>query len=226
VERERAHAYAEKAMREAAQHTGYVDPDEAYESAVHAAVDRAYDDRDLRGAWDELVAFVTPHGWSNALGQKLVQITMPGVPDVYQGTELWEDSLVDPDNRRPVDFAQHRTLLAGLDGPPPVDASGRAKLWVTRHALQARRDRPELFTGYATVPASGQHTNHLVAFDRGGAVTLATRLSVGLAGHGWGGATVELPRASVDVLTGRVFAGTVEVADVLDRYPVALLLQA
>ena len=225
VERERAHAYAEKAVREAALHTGYVDPDEAYEAAVHAAVDRAYDDPALRSAWDELVAYLTPHGWSNALGQKLVQLTMPGVPDVYQGTEVWEDSLVDPDNRRPVDFAQHRDLLAGLDGPPPVDATGRAKLWVTRQALLARRDRPELFTGYATVPADGRHTNHLVAFDRGGAITLATRLSVGLAGHGWGGATVDLPWASVDTLTGRTFAGRVEVDDVLDRYPVALLLR-
>ncbi len=223
VERERVHAYAEKAIREAALHTGYVDPDEAYESAVRDAVDRAYDDPTLRAAWDELVAFVTPHGWSNSLGQKLVQITGPGVPDVYRGTEVWEDSLVDPDNRRPVDFAAHRALLSGLDAPPPVDAGGRAKLWVTRHALHARRDRPELFEGYAPLPASGEHTNHLVAFDRGGAVTLATRLSVGLAGHGWGGATVDLPWGGLDVLTGRRWEGTVEVADVLDRYPVALL---
>ena len=226
TDRERVHAYAEKAVREAALHTGYVDPDETYEAAVHAAVDRAYDDPTLRAAWDDLVAFVTPHGWSNALGRKLVQLTMPGVPDVYQGTEVWEDSLVDPDNRRPVDFARHRELLAGLDGPPPVDGTGRAKLWVTRHALQARRERPELFTGYSPLPASGQHTNHLVAFDRGGAVTLATRLSVGLAGHGWGGATVDLPGDLTDVLTGRSFGGTVQVAEVLDRYPVALLLPA
>ncbi|HEY0238055.1 MAG TPA: malto-oligosyltrehalose synthase [Friedmanniella sp.] len=226
AERDRVHAYAEKAMREAAEHTGYVDPDETYEAAVHAAVDRAYDDPTLRGAWDELVAFVTPHGWSNALGKKLVQLTMPGVPDVYQGTEVWEDSLVDPDNRRPVDFAQHRRLLAGLDSAPPVDASGRAKLWVTRQALRARRDRPELFTGYAPVPADGRHTNHLVAFDRGGAVTLATRLSVGLAGHGWGDATVDLPGDLVDVLSGRPFGGTVPVAEVLSAYPVALLLPA
>jgi (1->4)-alpha-D-glucan 1-alpha-D-glucosylmutase len=86
--------------------------------------------------------------------------------------------------------------------------------------------RPELFTGYATVPMDGRHTNHLVAFDRGGAVTLATRLSVGLAGHGWGGATVDLPWAGVDVLTDRTFSGRVEVGEVLDRYPVALLLRA
>jgi (1->4)-alpha-D-glucan 1-alpha-D-glucosylmutase len=226
TDRDRVHAYAEKAVREAALHTGYVDPDEAYEAAVHGAVDRAYDDPALRAAWDELVAFVTPHGWSNALGRKLVQLTMPGVPDVYQGTEVWEDSLVDPDNRRPVDFARHRELLAGLDGPPPVDGSGRAKLWVTRHALRARRDRPELFTGYSPLPASGRHTNHLVAFDRGGAVTLATRLSVGLAGHGWDGATVDLPGELTDVLTGRPYAGRVEVEQILDRYPVALLLPA
>ena len=91
VERERMHAYAEKAMREASDGTTYTDVDEAYEAAVHAAVDAAYDEPQLRAAWDDLVAAVTPHGWTNALGQKLVQLTMPGIPDVYQGTELWDD---------------------------------------------------------------------------------------------------------------------------------------
>ncbi len=153
IERERMHAYAEKAMREASDGTTYTDVDEAYEATVHAAVDAAYDEPQLRAAWDDLVAAVTPHGWTNALGQKLVQLTMPGVPDVYQGTELWDDSLVDPDNRRPVDFDRRRALLAEVrQSHPSVDASGAAKLWVTTQALLARRDHPELFTGYAPLP--------------------------------------------------------------------------
>ena len=93
------------------------------------------------------------------------------MPDVYQGTELWDHSLADPDNRRPVDFDDRVALLA--DG-------GHPKLRVTAAALRLRRDRPELFTTYAAVPASGPAADHVLAFDRGGAVTVVTRLPVGL----------------------------------------------
>ena len=228
VERERLHAYAEKAMREASDGTTYTDVDETYEAAVHAAVDAAYDEPQLRAAWDDLVAAVTPHGWTNALGQKLVQLTMPGIPDVYQGTELWDDSLVDPDNRRPVDFDRRRALLAEVRrSHPAVDDTGAAKLWVTTQALHACREHPELFTGYTPLHASGPAADHLVAFDRGGAVTLATRLPVGLAaGGGWLDTALALPGRFVDRLTGREHEGAVQLADVLDRYPVALLLPA
>jgi (1->4)-alpha-D-glucan 1-alpha-D-glucosylmutase len=228
IERERMHAYAEKAMREASEQTTYTAVDEAFEAGVHAAVDAAYDEPQLRSAWDDLVAAVTEPGWSNALGQKLVQLTMPGIPDVYQGTELWDDSLVDPDNRRPVDFALRRSLLEQVSQTHPgVDESGAAKLWVTAQALHARREHPELFTGYAPLRATGPAADHLVAFDRGGAVTLATRLPVGLAATGgWLDTELALPGSYVDVLTGRELGGRVQVAEVLDRYPVALLLPA
>ena len=199
IDRERMHAYAEKAMREASDGTTWTAPDAAFESAVHTAVDLAYHDAALRTAWYVLDSEITRPGWSNALGQKLVQLTMPGVPDVYQGTELWEDSLVDPDNRRPVDFAARRKLLAELSGSPPVDSSGAAKLWVTRQALRARRDRPDLFTAYTPVFADGPATTHLVGFDRGGAITLSTRLPVRLtAAGGWGDTVVDLPGAYTD----------------------------
>ena len=221
------HAYAEKAMREASDGTTWTAPVEAFEAAVHEAVDRAYDDPRLRAAWDRLDELITAPGWSNALGQKLVQLTMPGIPDVYQGTELWEDSLVDPDNRRPVDFAVRARMLAQpSEAPPAPDASGAAKLWVTRHALHARRDHPELFTGYTPIEADGPAAAHLVAFDRGGALTLATRLPLGLDRRGgWGSTTVRVPGGVTDVLTGRRYAGEVRVADVLQDLPVALLLR-
>ncbi len=227
IARDRMHAYAEKAMREASDQTTYTDVDEAFEATVHAAVDAAYDEPQLRTAWDDLVAAVTGPGWSNALGQKLVQLTMPGVPDVYQGTELWDDSLVDPDNRRPVDFERRRTLLAEVPRThPDVDATGAAKLWVTAQALHARRDAPELFTGYTPLHASGPGADHVVAFDRGGAVTVATRLPVGLAASGgWLGTELGLNGGWVDALTGRSHTGPVAVAALLDRYPVALLLR-
>jgi (1->4)-alpha-D-glucan 1-alpha-D-glucosylmutase len=225
IEPARLHAYAEKAMREASDDTSWTAPDESYEAAVHEAVDVAYDDPRLRGAWGQLEVLITAPGWSNSLGQKLVQLTMPGVPDVYQGTELWEDSLVDPDNRRPVDFAERLRLLESLsDTPPGIDETGAAKLWITRQTLRLRRDRPDWFTSYRGVAARGPAQDHLIGFDRGGAITLATRLPVGLAATGgWRQTTVEVSAPRIDVLTGRRWSGTIAVDDLLTSYPVALL---
>jgi (1->4)-alpha-D-glucan 1-alpha-D-glucosylmutase len=166
----------------------------------------------------------------------VIQLTMPGVPDVYQGSELWDDSLVDPDNRRPVDFAVRQAALTALDAPgangglaepPAVDGTGLAKLWVVSRALRARRDHPGLFTGYTPLMVDGPAREHLVAFDRGGAITLATRLPAGLAAAGgWGDTTLALPPGRYrDVLTGSRHTGELVVADALGQYPVALLLR-
>jgi (1->4)-alpha-D-glucan 1-alpha-D-glucosylmutase len=149
------------------------------------------------------------------------------VPDVYQGTELWDDSLVDPDNRRPVDFTFRHAALTALSEPPVVDDTGLAKLWVVSRALRARRDHPGLFTGYTPLLAEGPRAEHLVAFDRGGAITLATRLPVGLsAAGGWVGTSLALPptRRYHDVFTGARYEGELSVAEALGDYPVALLL--
>ena len=225
IEPARLHAYAEKAMREASDGTTWTAPDAAFEKAVHDAVDAAYEEPQIRTAWDQMDGLVTAPGRSNSLGQKLVQLTMPGVPDVYQGTELWDDSLVDPDNRRPVDFARRIQLLEDLgDGPPSIDETGAAKLWITRQALRLRRARPDSFNGYRPVVASGAADDHLIGFDRGGAMTLATRLPIRLAASGgWRDTSVELPGSYVDVLTGRRWSETVAVDDLLGAYPVALL---
>ncbi|HEX2306699.1 MAG TPA: malto-oligosyltrehalose synthase [Jatrophihabitantaceae bacterium] len=227
IARERMHAYLEKAMREAAAATTWREPDADFEKAVHAAVDAAYDDPDVCAILRRLIERVLPAAFVVALGQKLVQLTMPGVPDVYQGTELWDDSLVDPDNRRAVDLGLRARLLAELDaaGPPPLDASGRAKLWVTSRALRLRRDNPEWFGGYRPVLARGAAVEHLLGFDRGGAVTLVTRLPLGLeTSGGWRDTTVDLPDGRfVDALTGVEHAGTVDLGRLLATYPVALL---
>ncbi|MDQ1653054.1 MAG: (1-_4)-alpha-D-glucan 1-alpha-D-glucosylmutase [Cryptosporangiaceae bacterium] len=227
IERDRLHAYLEKAAREARTATGWDDPDTAFEEAMHAVADRCYDDPAVAAEVAGFAARITPYGWSNSLGQKLVQLAGPGVPDVYQGTELWENSLVDPDNRRDVDFGARRSALAALDsGLPPVDPSGAAKLLVTTRALRLRRDRPDLFTGYTPIAADGPSAAHAVAFDRGGAIAVATRLPVGLdAAGGWHGTTLALPEGTwTDVLTGREFGGgPAALEDLLGRYPVALL---
>lgn len=228
--RERLHAYAEKAAREAGNSTGWAAPDAAFEERMHGLVDAAFDDERVRAVVDRLVARLELPGWSNGLSAKLLQLTAPGVPDVYQGSELWEQSLVDPDNRRPVDFDARRRMLAELDAGarPPIDASGAAKLLVTSRALRLRRDRPELFEDYMPLPASGAAADHLVGFDRGGAITLATRLPLALAERGgWGDTVVDVGSAPLtDVLTGRHHQGGVlRLAEVLHDYPVALLVE-
>jgi (1->4)-alpha-D-glucan 1-alpha-D-glucosylmutase len=229
IERERMHSYAEKAMREASQGTTWTDPDAAFEGAVHAAVDAAYD---VPRVHDPLAAFIdqiAPFGVTNSLAQKLVQLTMPGVPDVYQGTELWDDSLVDPDNRRPVDFEARRALLDTLDGavePPPIDGCGAAKLWVVSRTLRLRRDWPDLFAGYDPVAVEGAAPGHAVAFDRGGAITVATRLPARLERDGgWRDTTIDLVGGGTDVISGRSHRGTVALADLFADYPVALLVR-
>ena len=230
ISRERLQAYALKAAKEAANVTSWTKPDERFETALRAMVDRIYDDPALTSEVSGFAASITPPGWSNSLGQKLVQLTMPGVPDVYQGTELWDFSLVDPDNRRPVDFAARRELLARIDDGwvPPVDETGAAKLLVTSRALRLRRQRPELFGGYRPVFGEGRCGDHVLAFDRGGAVTIATRLPVGLSRHGgWGDTAVSLDGHSwTEVFTNTSYGGNrLPVAEILRTYPVALLVK-
>jgi (1->4)-alpha-D-glucan 1-alpha-D-glucosylmutase len=229
IGRDRMHAFAQKAMREAAVGTGWRDPQPAFEDPVHAAVDAAYDDREVGALITEFSRRIAPYGWSNSLSQKLVQLTMPGIPDVYQGSELVEASLVDPDNRRGVDFSVRRAVLErfGSDQRGPDQWSDPdTKCWVTGQALRSRRHRSELFTTYRPLSADGPGGDHLVAFDRGGSITLATRLPVRLeAAGGWQDTTLVLPTGSYrDQLTGRLLTGSISVGETLGQYPVALLL--
>ncbi|WP_045742074.1 malto-oligosyltrehalose synthase [Actinoplanes rectilineatus] len=230
ISRERLLAYAVKAAREAGTGTTWVRPDEGFESALKAMVDKIYDDPALHREIADFAGSITPPGRSNSLGQKLIQLTMPGIPDVYQGTELWDHSLVDPDNRRPVDFTERRELLGRIDDGwlPPVDDTGAAKLLVTSRVLRLRRQRPELFTGYRPIFAEGRVGEHVLAFDRGGVVAVATRLPVGLSRHGgWHDTALSLDGNSwTEVFTGVGYGGTrLPVAELLHTYPVALLVK-
>jgi len=201
---DRLHVYAEKAMREAGDHTTWTDPDPEYEAAVHAAVDAAHDDEAVRRTIVDVLRVIEEPGRSNALSAKLLSLTAPGVPDVYQGSELGDLSLVDPDNRRPVDFDAAEVSLA---------AGHNRKQALTARALRLRRDRPELFTSYTPLRAEGEAAQHVLAFDRGGVVTLVTRLPVGLAARGgWGGTVLHLP------------GGPADVAELLGGEPAAVLV--
>lgn len=210
---DRAAAYLEKATREAKAHTSWVDPVPAYDGAVAGFVRGVLADEAITG---ELAAFVTslePAWQATALAQKLVQLTMPGVADVYQGTELWDLSLVDPDNRRPVDYAAR---AAGLHAP------AHPKLRLVRTALRLRREHPGWFGADATYTALDAGPGAVAFCRTGSVVTVAPVRST----RAWSASdAVTLPPGSwTDALTGAERSGRVQLADLLEEFPVALLV--
>ena len=227
---DRAVAYAEKASREQKQRTSWLDPDPGYDATVERWVRGVLADDELLSDLEAFVAPLVVHGWAASLAQRLVQLTMPGVPDVYQGTELWDLSLVDPDNRRPVDYEARARLLAELDAMSVEEVGERAaeglpKLFVTSRALRLRRSRPAAFDGsYEPLATAGAWADRVVAFARGGeVVTVVPRLTIAV--DDWKDTTVTLPPGRWrDVLTGDALdGGERAVAEVLGRFPVALL---
>jgi (1->4)-alpha-D-glucan 1-alpha-D-glucosylmutase len=218
--RERLHAYAEKAIREAAWHTSWADANSAFEAAVHRWLDTVLDGEVSR-ALSSLVAQLNPHAESDALAQKLLALTVPGIPDVYQGTELWDDSLVDPDNRRAVDYTARREALKSVR---------HRKLRVVTAALRCRRARPEtfLFGAYHPLLAAGSAADHVVAFMRGDDVLVAvTRWTVRLTETGWGDTVIPLPDGSwTDAPTGTSVTGPTPAAELFAELPVVLLERA
>ncbi|KZB79869.1 malto-oligosyltrehalose synthase [Amycolatopsis regifaucium] len=230
IEPDRLRDYLDKAAKEAKVRTSWTDHDDEFEADVAAWPEDVLGDAELTADVEAFAGRITGPGWSNSLGQKLVQLTAPGVPDVYQGTELWDFSLVDPDNRRPVDYGARRAILARIaDGEQPaVDASGAAKLLVTHKALRLRRDRPALFAGYRPLRAEGSAAAHVLAYTRSADLVVAvTRLPVGLeAGGGWGDTVLPLADGRwTDVVTGREIGTRPRLSELFDRYPVALLVR-
>jgi (1->4)-alpha-D-glucan 1-alpha-D-glucosylmutase len=239
IDADRLTSYLEKASREAKVRTSWTDPDPEYDEALAGFV-RAVMASGWREEVDRLAAALGPPGRVLSLAQKLVQLTAPGIPDLYQGTELWDLSLVDPDNRRPVDYDARRDLLTRLEpdggGMPGVREilaemqSGLPKLWVVRQALRARSERPSAFGvagDYEPLEAKGEAVEHVLGFVRGGEVAVVVpRLVILLARHGgWRSTEVALPDGQwVNELTGdRVEGGWRELHRVLGRFPVALL---
>jgi (1->4)-alpha-D-glucan 1-alpha-D-glucosylmutase len=235
IEPERLRDYLRKASKEAKLRTTWNEPDHAFDAIVEGWPFQVMNDRALCAEITSFVSRLTVPGWSNSLGQKLLQLAGPGVPDVYQGTELWDNSLADPDNRRPVDFELRRGLLRDIDDGwlPPLDASGAAKLLLVSRVLRLRRSRPELFRGYRPLWASGPAAEHAIAFARGPEsqlVAVATRLPIGLeTAGGWHDTILPLPAGAgswTDTLTGEpVSAPFPQLKDLLGRYPVALLVR-
>jgi (1->4)-alpha-D-glucan 1-alpha-D-glucosylmutase len=229
---DRALAYLEKAAKEAKEHTSWVDPDPAYDAALTGFVEGTLNDPEFAAMVESFVQPLVRPGWVNSLAQLALKLTAPGVPDIYQGTETWDFSLVDPDNRRPVDFDQRRRLLDEAGRVTPEEAWARAdeglpKMLLTTRALHLRRRRREAFaTGsYDPLDAQGPKAAHVVAYSRNGeVVTVTPRLILGLRDD-WSDTTITLPEGEwADALGGdRSWSGSVRLAELLATFPVALL---
>lgn len=235
IDAERAKAYMLKAMREAKQQTSWVANNKEFEDGMCGFIDALLGDAEFVAELETFVGRVLAPGRVNSLTQTLLKHTAPGVPDLYQGAELWDLSLVDPDNRRPVDYALRKRLLAEMQGltVPEIVArteDGLPKMYLIHKCLTLRREKPEWFgkdAGYAAVGAKGAKADHVVAYLRGSCVmTVAPRHTLSLGGA-WAETTVDVPAGAwLDRLTGeRVEGGTVAVAALLQGFPVALLVK-
>jgi maltooligosyltrehalose synthase len=242
-----------KAMREAKQATSWTAPDLAYEEGVEHFIRRILDPVSARAFLADLIpiqAQLARIGALNGLAQTLLKLTVPGVPDTYQGSELWDLTLVDPDNRRPVDFARRLSWLEQSAEPSDLLADwrdGRIKQHVIARALALRRRLPDLFAqgDYQPLATTGAQAERILAFARRGpqasALVVVPRLVAALLPEGdgllppaaaWADTALELPEAwagarVVDELTGRERVlpspGSLPVAELLDELPLALL---
>ncbi len=250
--RDRILAYMQKAGREAKVHTSWANVNEGYETGVAEFVRSVLDDAQPDAFLEDFRAALAPVAWAgylNSLGMVAVKLTSPGVPDCYQGNEMWDFSLVDPDNRRPVDYARRERALAALqalgDAPAPEALreifaalpDGRAKLYVTWRLLQLRCAHEALFcnAGYTIVRVRGEHARHAVAFARrhegGCVVTVVPRLTAQLGvrpgtlpcGELWKDTAIELPFLAADARLIDAITGR-EVPLENHRVPLATLL--
>jgi (1->4)-alpha-D-glucan 1-alpha-D-glucosylmutase len=236
AEADRLKAYMLKAVREAKVHTSWINPDAEYEAALERFVTESLSNPLFRQELDEVVPRLAHLGYLVSLSQALIKVASPGVADYYQGTELWDFSLVDPDNRRPVDYGIRRKYLDAEPSPAETLknlADGRAKLHVIRKGLELRKAHPELFHGGAYEPlcADGGREENVVAFSLGGRIVavaprLFSRLVQPDGALAWGEASLSLPQAAFeDILTGRKHRGGVtKVSEILAEFPVALLI--
>jgi (1->4)-alpha-D-glucan 1-alpha-D-glucosylmutase len=219
IEPDRLVAYMEKALREAKRTTNWIEPDEAHEREVERFCRALYDHRPFLADFEPFAVEVARAGDRAGLAQLLLKLTVPGLPDVYQGDELPALSLVDPDNRRPVDWDRRRALLEDVRaGAAPTDET--RKLWLIHRALALRARRPEAFAGDYTPLEAGPDA---IAFVRGGDVLVAAAIR-GEGGEG-GTAEVELPAGRWhDVLgDGERGGGRVALSELVGEHGVALL---
>lgn len=237
---ERVRAYMLKALREAKVHTIWTSPNKPYEEATTHFVTRLLDRTSGGEFLDDFARLrqrVSRLGLVNGLSQSLIKLTAPGMPDTYQGTEMWDFSLVDPDNRRPVDYGIRHERIEQLSRPSELSESlddGRAKLQIHRVALNARRAHPGLFTvgDYVPQKATGQRADNVFAFLRRHegrtAIVIVPRLIARIDGQ-WGDTTISLPTgvngAWHNAFTEETLTEpTLRVGELFARFPVVCLM--
>ncbi|MGH6642191.1 MAG: malto-oligosyltrehalose synthase [Bradyrhizobium sp.] len=240
---DRMQAYALKAAREGKEETSWLNPHEVYETGVNTFIARILDrsiSAEFLDSLEVLARRVSLLGALNSLSQITLKATMPGVPDFYQGTELWDFSLVDPDNRRPVDFAERARLLGSLQRPDwnqlALDwPSGHLKLAWTRHLLKLRTELSDVFTNgdYEPLDVSGPHRDHVIAFarrhGRDAAIIVAMRSPTAFTENGRSWPRPERFDAALDVSGYAVEgfadadASQLRLSDLLGQLPVAVL---
>ncbi len=233
---DRITAYMEKATREAKEQTSWTQPNPEFENALKLFIERILAANEFVSELEAFVAKVLLPGRINGLAQTLLKCTAPGVPDTYQGSEIWDLHLVDPDNRGPIDYQSRKAMLAELEAGVSVEEimsrmdSGMPKLWVLYKALHLRREKPEWFgreAAYSPLQVDGPKQAHLIAFSRGDSVAvLAPRWNVKLGG-GFGSTTVQLPQGTwSNVFTGeKVKGGRTRAQQLFRRFPVVLLMR-
>lgn len=236
ISEDRLQAYMEKAAREGKEQTSWTQQNREFEQALRDFIHGILESREFIAELEALVTRIHGAGHSNSLAQSLIRYTAPGVPDTYQGGELWDLRLVDPDNRTPVDYGLRQQMLDELrSGLAPEEMMKRAdtgmpKLWVTHKALTLRRAHPEWFgpdAAYEPLIAQGAKAAHCIAFMRGNhVITIALRWTLRL-GDSWAGSTLQIPAGTWrNILSGeRLRAGAVRVQALLHRFPVALLVK-
>lgn len=235
IDPQRMLTHMQKASREAKEHTSWLRPNDAYETALKYFITSVMADEDFQVDLSGFVKDLLNAGRINSLSQTLIKFTAPGIPDIYQGTELWTLSLVDPDNRKPVDFALRQNLLDALTQLSVQEIlarmdEGLPKLWVTQQALILRNEKPLHFGSegsYHPLHATGPKADHVVAFLRGTeAITIAPRLVMQLEGK-WCGTRLQLPEGVWHNLLSNEtgLKGNVLLEEILAKFPVGLLVK-
>ncbi|HEY4088640.1 MAG TPA: malto-oligosyltrehalose synthase, partial [Bryobacteraceae bacterium] len=234
ISSERLNRYMEKVVREAKDRTSWLNPDEGFEAALHRFCDSILTDKAFVADLESFLARLLEPAQTASLALSLLKLTAPGIPDIYQGTEIWNLSLVDPDNRSPVDFEIRARLLAELDKLAPEQilarsAEGLPKLWMIRQTLRARHANEDSFGAngaYTPLWPAGPKAGAIVAYQRAENVLVAVpRLSVAAAD--WDATVLEIPAGKwKNQFTGETLdGGKVEMSSLLARFPVALLIR-